>query len=109
MMKLITSIIAACFLIGSTLVFAEKGTSAGAGGAGAGGVETAPTPQTMEQNMFGEPDVSAEGSKPDVSGDGINNATQVENPADIGRSGSVTADAPEPLPVEGGAGAQEAK
>ncbi|MFW2372697.1 MAG: hypothetical protein ACN4GM_06205 [Gammaproteobacteria bacterium] len=42
--------------------------------------------------------------KPDIAGDGINNAFQVEDPSDIGRSGSVPEHAPEPAPVEGGAG-----
>ena len=53
--------------------------------------ETAPTPQTRN-------------NQPAISGDGVNNAFQVDNPADIGRTGSVSEDAPEPLPVEGGAG-----
>ena len=55
------------------------------------GAETAPTPQTRN-------------NQPDISGDGINNAFQVEDPADIGRTGSVPEDAPEPMPTEGGAG-----
>ena len=53
--------------------------------------ETAPKPQTRN-------------NQPAISGDGVNNAFQVDNPADIGRTGSVSEDAPEPLPVEGGAG-----
>jgi hypothetical protein len=93
-MKTITSVIATCLLIGSGVVFAA-GQGATAGGAG-----SAPTPQLQEQNMTG---------RPSISGDGINNATQVENPADIGRIGEVPEDAPEPQPLEGDAGVQQAK
>ena len=92
-MKLIPSIIAMCMLVGSSVVFAGSGS-------GAGGADAAPTPQLQEQEMTGQPT---------ISGDGINNATQVEDPSEIGRSGSVSPDAPEPLPVEGEAGVQQTK
>lgn len=93
-MKTITTVIATCMFIGSSMVFAAGE------GSGAGGADAAPMPQTMERNMTGQPAISA---------DGINNATQVEDPADIGRTGEVSPDAPTPLPVEGSAGVQEAK
>lgn len=93
-MKTITTIIATCLIAASSLVFAAGGQGSAAG------ADAAPTPQLMEQKMTGQPA---------ISGDGINNATQVEDPADIGRSGDVNPDAPEPLPVEGSAGVQEAK
>jgi hypothetical protein len=92
-MKTITTVIATCLLIGSSVVFA-------AGQGAGGGADTAPMPQLQQQNMTGQPD---------ISGDGINNATQVEDPADIGRTGSVPADAPDPQPLEGDAGVQQAK
>ena len=91
-MKTITTVIATCLLIGSSVVLAAGQ------GAGAGGADTAPTPQLQEQT-----------GQPTISGDGINNATQVEDPSDIGRTGDVTADAPEPQPLEGDAGVQQAK
>lgn len=94
-MKTLTTIIATCMLIGSGVVFAANGQSSGAGSS-----YTAPTPQLMQQNMTGQPTIAA---------DGINNATQVDDPADIGRSGLVSPDAPEPLPLEGSAGVQVAK
>ena len=94
-MKTITTVIATCLLIGTSVVFA-----AGGQGAATGGADAAPTPQLQEQNMTGQPD---------ISGDGINNATQVEDPADIGRTGDVPTDAPEPQPVEGDAGVQQTK
>lgn len=56
--------------------------------------------QPMEQQMLGQPE---------VSGDGVNNATQVEDPSDIGREGLGGTDAPTPLPVEGDAGWQQVK
>ena len=84
-MKIIPLIFALTMLTGSTVVSAASDTD------DKSGAETAPTPQTRN-------------NQPDISGDGINNAFQVEDPADIGRTGSVPEDAPEPLPVEGGAG-----
>ena len=93
-MKTITTVIATCLLIGSGVVFAAGQ------GSGAGGADTAPTPQLQEQNMTGQPT---------ISGDGINNAPQVEDPADIGRTGDVPEDAPEPQPLDGDAGVQQAK
>jgi hypothetical protein len=93
-MKTITTIIATCMLVGTGVVLAAGQ------GSGAGGADAAPMPQTMEQNMTGQPAISA---------DGINNASQVEDPADIGRTGDVSPDAPTPLPVEGSAGVQQAK
>ena len=90
-MKTITKVIATCLLSGSSVVFAA--------GQGAG-ADTAPTPQLQEQNMIGQPS---------ISGDGINNATQVDDLTDIGRTGNVPEDAPEPQPLEGDAGVQQAK
>jgi hypothetical protein len=91
-MKTIITVIASCLLIGSSAVFAEGQ------GAAAGGADAAPTPQLQEQM-----------GQPTISGDGINNATQVEDPSDIGRTGDVPEDAPEPQPLEGDAGVQQAK
>ena len=93
-MKTLTTTLATCLLIGTGVVFASGQ------GAAAGGADTAPTPQLQEQSMTGQPS---------ISGDGINNATQVEDPADIGRTGNVPADASEPQPLEGDAGVQQAK
>ena len=58
------------------------------------------TVQPVEQEMLGQPE---------ISGDGINNATQVEDPTDIGREGLGATDVPTPLPVEGDAGWQVGK
>ena len=93
-MKTIITVIASCLLIGSSVVYAAGQ------GAAAGAADTTPTPQLQEQNKTGQPS---------ISGDGINNATQVEDPADIGRTGDVPEDAPEPQPLDGDAGVQQAK
>lgn len=95
-MKKLTSIITACLLIGSTMAYAGNGPGAGSTSANT----VAPMPQLMQQTMLG---------RPAIAGDGINNALQVEDPTEIGRSDSVWLDAPEPLPVEGSAGVQIAK
>ncbi len=95
-MKLISTLIGMCFLVGSTTILAEGGGGAGAGAADA----VAPTPQLMEQKMLG---------KPEIAGDGITNATQVDDPSEIGRSDATAADAPVPAPVEGEVGAMESK
>ena len=84
-MKIIPLIFALSMFSSSTVVYAASDAD------DENGAETAPKPQTRN-------------NQPDISGDGINNAFQVEDPADIGRTGSVPEDAPEPLPVEGGAG-----
>ena len=84
-MKIIPLIFALSMLTSSTVVSAASDTD------DKSGAETAPKPQTRT-------------NQPDISGDGINNAFQVEDPADIGRTGSVPEDAPEPSPLEGGAG-----
>ena len=84
MMKIIPLIFALSMLTSSTVASAMSTDDENE-------AETAPKPQTRN-------------NQPDISGDGINNAFQVEDPADIGRTGSVPEDAPEPLPVEGGAG-----
>ena len=92
-MKTLTTIIAMCMFIGSNAALAEAGQ-----GAATGGTDVAPTPQLQEQM-----------GQPDISGDGINNATQVEDPSDIGGTEETTMDSPEPQPLEGEAGVQEAK
>ena len=92
-MKTITTIIATCLIFGTSAVLAEAGQ-----GAAAGGADVAPTPQLQEQM-----------GQPDISGDGINNATQVDDPADIGAMEDTTTDSPDPQPLEGEAGVQEAK
>ena len=94
-MKLINTLIGTCMLVGSTAVLAEGG-----GNAGAGAADAAPTPQLMEQKMLG---------KPEISGDGVTNATQVDDPSEIGGSDASAADAPVPAPVEGEVGAMESK
>ena len=93
-MKTITSIITTSMLIGSSLVYAGQGPVA------AGAASVAPTPQRMEQTMQGQPDIAA---------DGINNASQVDDPTEIGRSGTVTEFAPDPLLLDGSSGVQVAK
>lgn len=93
-MKTITSIITTCMLIGSSLVYAGQGPAASSA------TSVAPAPQLMQQTMLGQPDIAA---------DGINNASQVDDPTDIGRSGSVSEYAPDPLLVEGSSGVQVAK
>ena len=93
-MKTIINIITTCLLIGSSFVYAGQGPDAG------GALSVVATPQLMEQTMLGQPDIAA---------DGINNASQVDDPTDIGRSGTVTEFAPDPLLVEGSAGFQQAK
>ena len=91
-MKTITTIIATCLMFGTSAVLAEAGQGAAAG------ADVAPTPQLQEQM-----------GQPDISGDGINNATQVDDPADIGAMEETATDSPEPQPLEGEAGVQEAK
>jgi hypothetical protein len=93
-MKTIATIITTSMLIGSSFVYAGQGP------AGVDATGVAPTPQLMEQTMQGQPDIAA---------DGINNASQVDDPTDIGRSGSVTEFAPDPQLLEGGSGSQEAR
>ncbi len=93
-MKTLTSMITIGLLIGSSLVYAGQGPGAGSA------ASVAPMPQLMQQNMIGRPDIAA---------DGINNASQVDDPTDIGRSDSVPSDAPDPLLVEGSAGVQVTK
>jgi hypothetical protein len=93
-MKTIASIITTSLLIGSSFVYAGQGPVA------AGAASVAPTPQLMEQTMLGQPDIAA---------DGINNASQVDDPTDIGRSGTVTEFAPDPLLLDGSSGVQVAK
>ena len=93
-MKTITNIITTCMLIGSSFVYAGQGPDTG------GALNVAPTPQLMEQTMLGQPDIAA---------DGINNASQVDDPTDIGRSGTVSEFAPDPLLLDGSSGVQEAK
>ena len=92
-MKTITSLIATCMLIGSSLVYAAQGPAGTTASASA-------TPQLMQQTMLGQPDIAA---------DGINNASQVDDPTDIGRSGMVTEFAPDPLLLVGSSGTQVAK
>jgi hypothetical protein len=93
-MKTITSIITAAMLIGSSFVYAGQGPSVDSAGS------TAPLPQLRQQTMLGQPDIAA---------DGINNASQVDDPTEIGRSGTVTGFAPDPLLLDGSSGIQEAK
>jgi hypothetical protein len=95
-MKAITSIIASCLLIGSSFVYAGQGPGPAAGG----GASVAPMPNLMQEALFGRPDIAA---------DGINNASQVDDPTEIGRNDFVPLDTPEPLPIEGSAGTQVAK
>ena len=85
-MKIMPLIFGLSMLSSSIVVYAAGDTDVDKSKA-----ETAPKPQNRN-NM------------PAISGDGINNASQVDDPADIGRAGSVPEDAPEPMPIEGGAG-----
>ena len=93
-MKTITNIITTCMLIGSSIVYAGQGPET------SGALSVSPTPQLMEQTMLGQPDIAA---------DGINNASQVDDPTDIGRSGTVSEFAPDPLLLDGSSGTQVAK
>ena len=88
-MKTITSIIMTSMLIGSSFVYAAQGPAGST-------VSTTATPQLM----LGQPDIAA---------DGINNASQVDDPTDIGRSDMVTEFAPDPLLLIGSSGTQVAK
>ena len=92
-MKTITSIIMTSMLIGSSFVYAAQGP------AGTSASATA-TPQLMQQTMLGQPAIAA---------DGINNASQVDDPTDIGGSDMVTEFAPDPLLLDGSSGFQVAK
>jgi hypothetical protein len=92
-MKAITSIIMTSMLIGSSFVYAAQGPAGTAVSANA-------TPQLMQQTMLGQPDIAA---------DGITNASQVDDPTDIGRSDMVTEFAPDPLLLDGNSGTQVAK
>jgi hypothetical protein len=76
-------------LIGSSFVYAAQGP-----------VSTTATPQLMQQTMLGQPAIAA---------DGINNASQVDDPTDIGGSDMVTEFAPDPLLLDGSSGFQVAK
>jgi hypothetical protein len=93
-MKTIASLITTCMLIGSSFVYAGQGPSA------TGAASVAPMPQLMQQTMLGQPDIAA---------DGINNASQVDDPTEIGRSGSVNEYAPDPLLLDGSSGVQSAR
>jgi hypothetical protein len=93
-MKTITSIIATGMLIGSSFVYAGQGPSLDSA------ASSAPMPKLMQQTMLGQPDIAA---------DGINNATQVDDPTEIGRTGTVSEFAPDPLLLEGSSGFQVAK
>ena len=54
----------------------------------------------MEQKVLGQPD---------IAGDGINNAFQVDNPTDIGNKSTTANDSPVPEPTVGEVGVQKAK
>jgi hypothetical protein len=92
-MKTIPSIIMASMLIGSSFVHAAQGPAGST-------VSATATPQLMQQTMLGQPDIAA---------DGINNASQVDDPSDIGGSDMVTEFAPDPLLLDGSSGFQVAK
>ncbi|MGD8588042.1 MAG: hypothetical protein PVG22_04345 [Chromatiales bacterium] len=81
-MKTIATIITTCMLIGSSFVYAGQGPAADTA------ASTQATPQLMEQTKLGQPDIAA---------DGINNASQVDDPSEIGRTGTVTEFVPDPL------------
>ncbi|MEN8177777.1 MAG: hypothetical protein ABFS39_04075 [Pseudomonadota bacterium] len=97
-MKLYTSAVAMFLLVSSSFAFAANGSGPGAGAAEA--VNPQPETPLMEQKMLG---------KPEIAGDGIQNATQVEDPSDIGSKSSTAQDSPEPVPTEGDVGVQKAK
>ncbi|MDJ0806664.1 MAG: hypothetical protein QNJ78_07490 [Gammaproteobacteria bacterium] len=103
-MKLFTSAVALCMLIGSSLTLAANGNGPGAAEAVAPQQNENPP---MEQEMFGQPE--DRGGQPEIAGDGIQNATQVENPTDIGNKSSTAQDSPEPIPTVGDVGEQKAK
>ena len=94
-MKRYSTIVAVILLASSAFAFAASGNGPGTS------ATVTPTPaQPMQQNMFGQPD---------ISGDGINNATQVDNPADIGNKSTTASDSPVPAPTVGDVGVQNAK
>ncbi len=97
-MKLYSTAVAMFLLASSSVLFAANGTGPGAGAEAT--VNPQPETPLMEQNMFG---------KPDIAGDGVQNATQVDNPADIGNKSSTAQDSPEPVPTEGDVGVQNAQ
>lgn len=92
-MKLHSTAVAMFLLVSSAVVFTANGSGPG----NAEAVTGEPAAESMGEKMFG---------KPDIAGDGIQNATQVENPSDIGNKSSTATDSPEPLPTEGDAGVQ---
>ena len=101
-MKRFSSAIAVCMLVSSAVAFAANGNGSGAGNEGV--AIPGPAAQPMEQNMF----VESEG-KPAIAGDGIQNATQVDSPSDIGRDNATANDSPEPVPTVGDVGNQNAQ
>ena len=100
-MKLYSTAVAMFLLVSSAVVFAANGSGPGAGNVGnvgnVGTVPGEPAAKPMGEKMFGQPDIAA---------DGIQNATQVDNPSDIGNKSSTASDSPEPLPTEGDVGIQ---
>lgn len=96
-MKLFTTAVAMFLLVSSSFTYAANGS--GPGAVGTVSPQQGENP-LMEQAMFG---------MPEVAGDGIQNSTQVENPADIGNKSSTAQDSPEPVPTEGDVGVQIAK
>ena len=106
-MKLYSTTVAMFLLVSSAVVFAANGSGPGAGNTGntgnvgnVGKVPGEPAAESMGDKMFGQPDIAA---------DGIQNATQVDNPSDIGNKSSTASDSPEPLPTEGDVGIQNTK
>jgi hypothetical protein len=94
-MKRYSMAVAMFMLVGSSVALAANGNGPGAPAA----VDPVPS-QPMEQKMFGQPD---------IAGDGIQNATQVDNPTDIGSKSTTANDSPEPVPTVGDVGIQNAK
>jgi len=99
-MKLYTTAVAMFLLVSSSVAFSAN--SSGPGAASPAAANPQPETPLLEQNMFGN-------SQPGIAGDGIQNATQVDSPSDIGNKSSTAQDSPEPVPTEGDVGVQNAK
>ncbi len=94
-MKLYTTAVAMFLMVSSAVAFAGNGSGPSAGNAAVTPGESAV--ESMGEKMFG---------RPDIAGDGVQNASQVDSPSDIGNQSSTALDAPEPVPTVGDAGVQ---
>ncbi len=94
-MKLYSTAVALFLMVSSAVAFAANSSAPGAGNVEA--VTGTPAVESMGEKMFGHPD---------IAGDGIQNASQVDDPSDIGNQSSTATDSPEPVPTVGDVGVQ---